>query len=554
MTLHSLEIKTNIPCQYACPAGTSIPAYIRAIYHGDYNVAHDINLRDNFFPGILGRICTKPCEQACRHGLPELGESVSICQLKRYASDHKDKHHVFKRKTLKKTDKKVSIVGSGPAGLVVAHLLHHLGHEVTMYEKESTPGGMLTQAIPIFRLPPEICDEDINAILPANIKTYFNKTLGHDFTLDSLKANNDAVVIAIGCMNSRELAIEGSDLKGCVAGLDFVKQAKQGKIKNTGENILVIGGGFTAIDCARIAKRLGSKNVTMAIRRTIEDMSIAKEDLEDTLEENVKLLQLVSPVKITETDNKLCVTFTENEIVTDKNNRKRTARHIAGTEFSKHYGQVITAIGQVVDSSSFDPASLNSESHSSNNLSSLIYMTGDCATGASSVIDAIGHAKTMASQIDKDLMGEDRNKIKLIWHNDQNTTRKREWDFLKAVAPPKLEVDKRISWADAEVETGYNDALSLAESKRCYLCDLRYSIRSEDCIYCGLCIEECPQQCIEYIYRVKSSGFIGWIRRCLTKPVGIAIDSEPCIRCGLCLNACPVDCIDVTRLSMEVPD
>lgn len=450
-----------------------------------------------------------------------------------------------------KTGKKVAIVGSGPAGLVCAHLLYHLGHSVTLFEKEDRLGGMMSLAIPAFRLPDDICKSEIDALIPDEIDVRLNQALGLDLDIESLKADYDALILAIGCTDMRSLGIKGEDLSGCRPGLDFVKEAKRGNITGVGERVLVIGGGFTAIDCARIALRLGSKSVAIAIRRTRGDMTVRDEDIEDTLEEGVELLESLSPTLIKERDGELCVSLIRNRIRMDDSD-KRVAQHVPGTEISRHVDQVIIAIGQKVDESFFKPDNHRPGSESGKAELDSIYLVGDCAIGPASIIDAVGHAKELVARIDKDLSGEDRHEVRLVLHDALDTPRQRDWDFIERIQMPKLEPAKRSNDLGMEVELGYNDALAAAESRRCYFCDLQYSIRSQDCIYCSRCVEECPQLCIHYSYGGSGSGFAGWIRRNLTSPKGISIDPDPCIRCGICLKVCPVDCIDVRELSLEL--
>ena len=302
-------LETSVPCQKACPAGTDIPAYLTAVAEERFDDAYRINLIDNVFPATLGRVCSRPCEAACRHGYDGLGESVAICFSKRSAADFAEQAPVLLEPWFPDSGKKVAVIGAGVAGLTAARQLRLLGHAVTVYEKHATPGGMLNQGIPEFRLPREIIDREIAQITGIGVEIRCGVSIGTDVSFVQLLAEHDAVIAAAGTLKPNLLNLPGHSLAGIRHGLDFLLEVNETGAAEIGENVLVIGGGFTAMDCARTAQRLGANtarwDLKVLYRRSKEVMRVTPGELEELDAEGVPLECHATPVSYLQRNGKL---------------------------------------------------------------------------------------------------------------------------------------------------------------------------------------------------------------------------------------------------------
>src|SRR4051812_1516214 len=283
----------NIPCQAACPAGTDIPGYLEAIYQGRFADAYAINLRDNVFPAVLGRVCSRPCEAACRHGWEGNGEPVAICFSKRSAADFRNSAPVH-LKPAAGTGKTVAIVGAGVAGLAAARDLALAGHRITVFEKHNAPGGMLNQGIPPFRLPRTIIGREIEQVMATGVEIRCGVAVGEDISLEELSAGFDCVILAAGTLRPNILELPGGQSQGIEHGLSFLLQVNEFGRRDIGGKVIVIGGGYTAMDCARTALRLGAQ-VSVVYRRSRADMVVLPGEVEELIEEGGQLLPSYSP-------------------------------------------------------------------------------------------------------------------------------------------------------------------------------------------------------------------------------------------------------------------
>ncbi|RME98858.1 MAG: FAD-binding protein, partial [Alphaproteobacteria bacterium] len=301
-------VAENVPCQTACPAGTDIPAYILAILQGKYGLSYEINREVNVLPGVLGRICSRPCEDQCRHGWPGNGDPVSICHLKRSAADLKNRGHRLKESLYGPSGKKVAIVGSGPAGIAAAHDLSLMGHDVVVYEREEQPGGMMQYGIPEFRLPREILNEEIHNALRLGVELKTGVTIGTgegELPLSQLREEYDAVLLATGCMAPTELPLRGDRMGEAVGktgnveyGFEFLLDMHRGAEKHVGKKVAVVGAGFTALDCARVARRLGGEDISIHLRTTEEYIPVTRDEIQEAKAENISFLGLRTPVAL----------------------------------------------------------------------------------------------------------------------------------------------------------------------------------------------------------------------------------------------------------------
>lgn len=542
-------IRTNIPCQWACPAITDVPGYIQAVHGGDYGGAYVINRHHNLFPGVLGRICSKPCETACRHGESDLGEPVGICHLKRAAADNTSRDYPVAEHMFAQTGKTVGIVGAGPAGLATAHSLALFGHRVTVYEAMPKLGGMLLYGIPDFRVAPALVEEEVFNIVRLGVQVVTNVRLGADLALSDLLERHDAAVLAMGCYDPNRIGIPGEDLPGVHTGLDFMMQVNEGRAPSIGKHVAVIGGGFTAMDCARMSLRMGAEDVSIYILTTEEDLLVTPEEVLETKREGISVVGLVSSEAILGEDRVEGLRFVRTRLGGVSERGERLAIPIEGSDFEVDADTVITAIGQRPEKTEtrFDPGTGASDMDG-------LFAAGDFLNGASTVIEAIGNARQVAAGVDAYLMGRTRRQRMVTVAPAQDTHRPRAWDFMSRTHMPSVDLPDRLASTDAEVETGYTPDLAQTESQRCYLCNLRYEIHIPDCIYCRWCMEICPRDCIDLATGLGSGdgsrrGPILWTKR-WNEVAGIVIDSDRCIRCGECLRVCPTQCIHVTRVHL----
>ncbi|MCP5004468.1 MAG: FAD-dependent oxidoreductase [Planctomycetes bacterium] len=530
-------LDVNVPCSAACPIMTDIPGYIQTLSESDYKKAYLINRKDNVLPGVLGRVCNRPCEPACRHGWEGFGDPVSICFLKRAASDYGMEPVKTK---IRSNCKKICIIGAGPAGLTAANDLTLKGFNVTILEQFEQPGGMLRYGIPQFRLPYDIVAADVKSITDLGVTIKTGVRIGSYKEIENLKKEYDAVVLAGGCMLPRQSNIPGMDSTGVYLGLDFMGAANRENLDITAENVVVIGGGFTAVDCARMSYRLGAKNITFAYRRTKDDMYVSKHELEVMEAEGINFIFLVSPVSIVaEKDEVIGVRFIRNTIGGD-----HSITPVDGSEFVLEADTVIFAIGQRAEENIIETERTRDDN---------FFTVGDFRSGASTVIEAVADGRKVAKDVHKLLFNI---KFQETVHIDgvKETGRQRDDDFIPVQQMDTIHMrDRQIK--NKEVETGYSKEKSVIEAKRCYLCHYNFQIDIKRCIYCLACIDVMPVDCIKMTkdIEITEDGELHYIAtKNWSEVEAITIDNDKCIRCGNCVRACPVDCISISKYKLEV--
>ncbi len=563
-------VRQNIPCQTACPADTNVPAYIRMIIEKRYGRSYEINRFANVLPGVLGRICSRPCEDACRHGWPGNGEPVAICHLKRAAADQRSSGHRITESLYEPTGKRVAVVGAGPAGIAAAHDLTTLGHDVTMFEKEVRPGGMLAYGIPEFRLPRDILETEVhNAIrLGVDLRTGVGIGTGDDdIKLSGLLEDFDAVLLATGCMSAITLPLRNvdqgrdiaSEIAGIENGLDFLMSLHRGETKTVGKRVAVVGAGFTALDCARVALRLGAETVTIHIRTTEEYIPVTKEEIHEAKREGVKILGLRTPVEVlVDAAGTLTgVRFVQNRLGGWREGGRRQAIPIEGSEFDAPCDTLLIAIGQKTVNDILDvQVDLDRWGNvrlAEDGMTSIpgLFSAGDFVKGPTTVVEAVGHGREIAVKMDSWLMGRERRRKVVKITPVSGPLRERSFDFIPRQPIPTLPLADRLDGLADEVETGYDEALAFEEAKRCYLCYHKYEIDVDNCIYCRACIEVAPRNCIKLVdgVEIKDDGTYGALHEASewNKVGAIWIDNNECIRCGACFMVCPTKCISITK-------
>jgi formate dehydrogenase beta subunit len=477
-----------VPCKHACPAGINIPLYVYLAGEGKYQESLAIVREKVPFPAVLGRVCIHPCEEACRRNA--MNDPISIKSLKRFVADRDAgfwKHYARKSPP---TGKKVAIVGSGPAGLTAGYYLAKAGHKVTVFEQFSKAGGMMRLGIPDYRLPPEVLDREIDEIKSAGVDIKLNTKIA---SIDALfKDGYNAIFLAPGAHHGQTLGVEGDNLPGVYDGASFLREVNLGSKVKMGKRVAVIGAGNVAIDSARVALRVGAKEVTIIYRRTRAEMPAAPEEVEAALEEGIKIEFLTSHLKVTGKDDKLILTCNRNSLGEPDASGRRRPVPVKGSEFDVEYDTIIAAIGQIPDI----PAgfkvktgrnSIQAKAGTMETDIQGVWAGGDAVTGtddvALSVIRAIAHGRKAASSIDKFLGGSG--------NIEEELTVERKIGACAGKTPEGFSTQKRVKMPClppekvkdnfTEVELGlYNDE-AIAEGKRCFQCGFRHQITPPPC-------------------------------------------------------------------------
>jgi NADPH-dependent glutamate synthase beta subunit-like oxidoreductase len=468
------------PCAAACPAGIDVPGYVRLIAQGRPAEAYKLILEKVPFPGILGRVCMHPCETQCRRG--EVNQPIAICALKRYAADKADGAFQVAAQVKANTGHKVAVIGAGPAGLSAGFYLRKKGHEVTVFEAMPKPGGMMRYGIPFYRLPEDVLEKEINQILSTGIKLETNKTLGKDFSLEDLKTQGfEAMFIATGLQESRKITIEGSDLPDVFWGVDFLREVSEGKEVRLKKRVFVVGGGNVAVDVALTALRVGANEVTMACLESREEMPASQWEIDQALEEGVRLLPSWGPQRIIGENGRIkAVELVRCTSVFDEKGAFCPA--FGDLQETVEVDQVILAIGQAADLSFLSGygrmncerglITVNPESQETGMPG--IFAGGDVGKGPGAIIDAIAAGRRAAVAMDKFLGGD--GLISETFAEEpvaESYTGARERGFADLLRgeTSHLAMDERKN-NFREVDFCFEDEQAVREAKRCLQCDL----------------------------------------------------------------------------------
>lgn len=471
------------PCAHACPAGIDIPGYVRHIARGEPQAAYDLIMQKVPFPGVLGRVCSRPCESACRRG--EVNQSVAICALKRFAADQAQDLPLWFSQIGEDTGKRIAIVGAGPAGLTAAWHLRKKGHLVTIFERREKPGGAMRYGIPSFRLPAEILNKEIEAVLSLGIELKTGQELGTHITLDGLRGEYDAVFLALGLAGSRKLDVEGAEMADVHWGEQFLSAVNEGLIQSVKARVAVIGGGNVAVDVGRTARRLGAKEVVLICLEKRDEMPASQWEVELALEEDIRLMPAWGPRRVLGQNGRVTgIELIECLSVFDSAGRFSP---VTG-EMTRivEVDQVVFSVGQVSDLSCL---SGDGECRIERNLIVVddqtmetsnpgVFAGGDIATGPGSVVAAIAAGRRAAHAIDRHLGGgglQDPTPSAVADIASYDPKRPQGFAELTRLAPPTvLAADRAKGFGEVELCFGPEEAR--AEARRCLQCDLEMEL------------------------------------------------------------------------------
>ena len=570
-----------VDCQWGCPAHTDVPAYIRMIAQGDFSAAYMENRKSNVFPGILGRVCDRPCEPACRRGRVE-EKPVAICRLKRVAADHRDDiTEALPKAPEVSNGKKVALIGAGCASLTVANDLAPLGYEVTIFEALQTTGGLMRTNIPQFRLPPKVLDEEIGYILDMNVDLKLNHPV--DSLKDLLAEEYDAVFVGTGAPRGKNLEIPGRyDSDRIHIGIDWLESVAFEHIKEVGKHVLIIGVGNTAMDCCRTSLRIGADDVKVMARKPRGFFKASEWELEDAEEENVEILVNHSPKEFVIEDGKLIgMKFELMEYTVDENGR--IDRGTVVGEKLIPCDDVVLAIGQDnafpwierdigIEFNDWDCPIVDETTMMCGREG--VFFGGDSAFGPKNIIWAVEHGHQAAISIHRYCQGEsvdDRLPDGLNLASQKMGMH--EWSFSNDYdgsargLMPHVDLKERFKKIDIEVELGFTAEQAAKEVERCLNCDIQTVFTADLCIECDACLDICPVNCLT----ITKNGEEDDLRTRLSAPAEnheqalyvsaelphtgrvMIKDEDLCVHCSLCAERCPTGAWDMQKSKILVP-
>jgi formate dehydrogenase (NADP+) beta subunit len=574
-----------VDCQWACPAHTPVPEYIRLIAAGRYTDAYLVNWESNVFPGILGRTCDRPCEPACRRGRVEEAqaakpEPVAICRLKRVAADFKDDISRYLPRLAQKNGKRIACVGGGPASLTVARDLAPLGYEIVVFDGDAQAGGMIRSQIPRFRLPEQVIDEETGYVLKLGVE--FRGGTRIESMRSLLGENWDAVFVGSGAPRGRDLSIPGRTEAAARIhiGIDWLSSVSFGHVTSIGKRVIVLGGGNTAMDCCRSSKRLGGSDVKVIVRSPFDEMKASPWEKEDAIHEGIPILDCLVPKAFLHSNGKLTgMSFDKVRAVRDEKGR----RQLISTDEPEQVFEcddVLVAVGQenafpwierdvgiAFDEWGMpvlDPVTLQSSLPR-------VFFGGDAALGPKNIIWAVAQGHAAAISIDKHLHGEDVKQrpapgVTLV----SQKMGIHEWSYDNDITP---ELRHKVPWRDVnqslrsikvEVELGFDVATAWKEAQRCLNCDVQTVFATSQCIECDACVDICPTDCITFTGNGEEADLRTRLRaparhadQALYVAEGLKTgrvmvkDEDVCLHCGLCAERCPTGAWDMQKFTIS---
>ena len=570
-----------IDCQWACPAHTPVPEYLRLIAAGRYADSWEINWWSNVFPGILGRVCDRPCEPACRRGRVD-EEPVAICRMKRVAADLKGDISARIPAPLPRNGKKVACVGAGPASLTVARDLALAGYAVTVFDNGKQSGGMMRSQIPKFRLPDSVIDEECGLVEGLGVDVVLDRWVG---SLKDLRAEGwDAVFVGTGAPRGREADLPGRQeaAEHIHIGIEWLSNIAFEHVDSVSERVIVLGGGNTAMDCCRSALRLGAKEVNVIVRSGFDEMKASPWEKDEALHEGVTIRNCMVPVAFEHDNGKLTgVTFEHVAVQKDDKGKRRLVP--TGEVETVPCDQVLVAIGQEnafpwierdigLDFDEWDMPVLDERTLQSKLPD--VFFGGDAALGPKNIIEAVAQGHRAAISIDLFLSGKDLladrppEQVNLAsqkmgiheWAYDNDISE----DYRQAVATRDL--DEALKDIRLELELGFDVAAARAEAARCLNCDMATVFTPQTCIECDSCVDICPTECITFTDDGEEDDLRGRLKAPapnVEQPLYVAgglktgrvmvKDENLCLHCGLCSERCPTNAWDMQKVDWLLP-
>jgi len=537
------------PCQDACPANIPIRGFMELTAEGREIEAAALIREKAPLPGILGRICPRPCEDVCRRNRVE--EAMSICFMKRHITDREiaEKGAPVLPEPAKDTGKKAAVIGAGPAGMSAAYFLRLQGHSVTIFEAKEQSGGMLRYGIPFYRLPGSVIETEMGSIEKLGVEVKYNTEIGSSLPAKDLEKDFDALILAIGAQGASPMRVPGEDTPGVLSGIDYLDALAKGNPPELGESVVVIGGGNTAIDVARSAVRTGAK-VTIAYRRTRKEMPASDFEIDEAIHEGVRMEYLTAPVKIMKTEDArghdgnfegtLQVTCTRMELGEPDASGRRRPIPVEGSDFTLGATTVISAIGQKVLPEGISDLGVELTRWGSVHTDERTFMTsrpgifacGDCQTGADIAVRAVGNGRKAAYAAHQFLLGEEVTGEPVLFNSTMGELEEIDeavfegYEKQPRITMPVIDEGERRS-TFKEIETGFDIDDARKEAERCLKCGCDG-------------IEDCKLREYATRYQVDQHLFKGESRSFMkdTSHPDVTMEQGKCINCGSCVRAC----------------
>ncbi len=569
-----------VDCQWACPAHTPVPEYIRLVAAGRYSDAYMINWESNVFPGILGRVCDRPCEPACRRGRVDK-EPVAICRLKRVAADLKDDIRPLLPVAKQTNGRRIACIGAGPASLTVARDLAVMGYEITVFDGGHSAGGMMRSQIPKFRLPDQVIDEECDYIIGLGVKTRFNHWVS------SLKATLaegwDAVFVGTGAPRGRDADLPGRQEAAAQihVGIDWLSKVAFGHVTSISKRVIVLGGGNTAMDCCRSARRLGGDDVKVVVRSGYDEMKASPWEKEDAVHEGIPILNFLVPKSFVHEQGKLTGVMFEKVHAEYDAKGRRSLLPTGEADVLMECDEVLVAIGQEntfpwierdigLDFDKWGMPVLDAKTLQST--LPKVFFGGDAALGPKNIITAVAQGHDAAISIDLFCKGKNlQERLPPLVNLVSQKMGIHEWSYDNQVSEEERKKVPTKALASAlkdikiELELGFDPHLACAEAERCLNCDIETVFTAKTCIECDACVDICPTECISFVDNGEEDDLRGRLKAPATNrdqeiyvadglKTGriMAKDENICLHCGMCAERCPTGAWDMQKFLLKL--